>query len=368
MQFEKGFLEVLSRRFGTRQINANHVYNEYIKDKDHIHMNATMWTTLSGFVKYLGRTGKCKVEESEKGWLIEFIDRSPEKHRREQEKQRQRRKEQLEEMKHQQEMTKKAEEAAKVTGEIGPAQPTELKREAEGSGSAEIKVKLGAPAPPPAKKARKEATTNGSVKDSKIKNIFGNEDEDDEELPSAAGAGAGAGAGDANVPKPTSRWGSNSNGGSNMKAIVREETKSRKEEYVTKGAAKDEDTRKNKPWIRPGIVVKVLNKHVGEGKFYKKKGTIKKVEDSNKYVAQVKVKVDDRKVVLKVDQADLETVIPPLDEKVLVVRGKHAGKQGRLQRVHEDKYNADVELDEEEKVLHGIEYEDFSKLDPKYTE
>jgi len=29
-------------------------------------------------VKYLGRTGKCKVDETTKGWFITFIDREPE--------------------------------------------------------------------------------------------------------------------------------------------------------------------------------------------------------------------------------------------------------------------------------------------------
>jgi hypothetical protein len=37
--FEKTFLDLLSRRFGTRRVSANIVYNEYIADKEHIHMN-----------------------------------------------------------------------------------------------------------------------------------------------------------------------------------------------------------------------------------------------------------------------------------------------------------------------------------------
>jgi DNA/RNA-binding protein KIN17 len=41
-------------------------------------MNATGWTTLSGFVRYLGRTGKAIVEETPKGWYIQYINRDPE--------------------------------------------------------------------------------------------------------------------------------------------------------------------------------------------------------------------------------------------------------------------------------------------------
>ncbi|KAF1001795.1 hypothetical protein AG4045_028011 [Apium graveolens] len=35
-------------------------------------MNSTQWVTLTGFVKYLGKTGKCKVEETFKGLRKEY--------------------------------------------------------------------------------------------------------------------------------------------------------------------------------------------------------------------------------------------------------------------------------------------------------
>lgn len=41
-------------------------------------MNATQWTTLGDFIAYLGREGKCIVEETEKGWYIQWVDRTPE--------------------------------------------------------------------------------------------------------------------------------------------------------------------------------------------------------------------------------------------------------------------------------------------------
>ena len=42
-EFETGFLKLLSRRFNTTSVDANKVYNEYIQDKEHSHMNATKW-------------------------------------------------------------------------------------------------------------------------------------------------------------------------------------------------------------------------------------------------------------------------------------------------------------------------------------
>lgn len=40
-------------------------------------MNSTRWVTLTEFVKHLGRSGICKVDETEKGWFIAWIDSSP---------------------------------------------------------------------------------------------------------------------------------------------------------------------------------------------------------------------------------------------------------------------------------------------------
>lgn len=55
------------------RVAAKVVYNEFIADRNHIHMNSTRWLTLTEFVKHLGRQGKCKVEETEKGWFITLI-------------------------------------------------------------------------------------------------------------------------------------------------------------------------------------------------------------------------------------------------------------------------------------------------------
>lgn len=65
------------RRFGTKRVRANQVYQEYIADKSHLHMNSTRWVTLTEFVKHLGRTGVARVDETEKGWFIAWIDNSP---------------------------------------------------------------------------------------------------------------------------------------------------------------------------------------------------------------------------------------------------------------------------------------------------
>ncbi|KAK0202126.1 domain of Kin17 curved DNA-binding protein-domain-containing protein [Desarmillaria ectypa] len=76
-EFQSEFVALLSRRFGTKRVRANQVYQEYISDKYHVHMNSTRWVTLTEFVKHLGRTGVARVDETEKGWFIAWIDNSP---------------------------------------------------------------------------------------------------------------------------------------------------------------------------------------------------------------------------------------------------------------------------------------------------
>ncbi|TFK27596.1 hypothetical protein FA15DRAFT_701799 [Coprinopsis marcescibilis] len=76
-QFQSEFVSLLSRRFGTKRVLANRVYQEYIGEKSHLHMNATRWVTLTEFVKHLGRSGIARVDETEKGWFIAWVDNSP---------------------------------------------------------------------------------------------------------------------------------------------------------------------------------------------------------------------------------------------------------------------------------------------------
>lgn len=84
-QFHREYLNILKRRFGTKRVNANIVYQEYISDRHHVHMNATRWFSLTSYVKFLGRNGICHVEETEKGWFVTYIDRDPETLRRQEE-------------------------------------------------------------------------------------------------------------------------------------------------------------------------------------------------------------------------------------------------------------------------------------------
>lgn len=78
-QFLGDFLNLLRRRWGTKRVWNNAVYNEYIMDRDHVHMNSTRWLTLSEFTEWLGKEGHCEVDYQEgKGWFLAYVDKDPE--------------------------------------------------------------------------------------------------------------------------------------------------------------------------------------------------------------------------------------------------------------------------------------------------
>lgn len=81
-QFQRDFLQLLKTAHGEKKVHVNHFYQEYISNKEHVHMNATRWPSLTEFAKYLGREGICRVEDTEKGLHVSWIDNSPEALRR----------------------------------------------------------------------------------------------------------------------------------------------------------------------------------------------------------------------------------------------------------------------------------------------
>ncbi|KAL2816657.1 domain of Kin17 curved DNA-binding protein-domain-containing protein [Aspergillus granulosus] len=81
-QFISNFLTLLRTTHGEKKVHINQFYQQVIADKEHIHMNATKWKSLSQFAAHLGREGLCHVEETEKGLFVSYIDRSPDAMRR----------------------------------------------------------------------------------------------------------------------------------------------------------------------------------------------------------------------------------------------------------------------------------------------
>lgn len=76
-KFQEGFMQILRSRYQVRVL-ANRVYNEYIQDRHHVHMNSTKFRSLSAFVEHLRQTGVCLVEDEPEGPYVTYqADRDP---------------------------------------------------------------------------------------------------------------------------------------------------------------------------------------------------------------------------------------------------------------------------------------------------
>ncbi|KAK3956083.1 domain of Kin17 curved DNA-binding protein-domain-containing protein [Pseudoneurospora amorphoporcata] len=168
-QFLKDFVSQLKTSHGEKEIHINKFYQEVIARKDHVHLNATKWHSLTEFAKFLGREGVCRVEEKEgEGIFVAWIDDSPEAMER---REKVRRKEMMDkgdeerEMKVLREQIKRAKREAEARGhtfdeeEEARLKERELKRR-EGE---KIKLSFGRPATVAAKKEGERSGEETSV-------------------------------------------------------------------------------------------------------------------------------------------------------------------------------------------------------------
>ncbi|KAF5843109.1 splicing factor-like protein [Dunaliella salina] len=299
-EFEQAFLDHLKRAHPFSRVLAKNVYNEYINDRHHIHMNATRWLTLTEFVKYLGREGKCKVDETEKGWWITLIQRDP-----------------MEEIDEERRLKRTG--AEREENCIERARKVARREEVEAPAGTELRKDEGEPlklslapstagpsggaaaAGPSAQRASSgvTASTSGQAPRSRpaapASSIFG----DDE------GTDAAAAGGNKTLSK--------------LDAIMKQELD-----------AKAKSTRLDH-WLFPNIIVKVMSKELKEA---------------------------------GVDQAQLETVLPQPGGRVLVVNGLYRGCTATLQAIDTDKFQAQVRLLDGPSRGKDVwqEYEDVCKL------
>ncbi|KAK0635674.1 domain of Kin17 curved DNA-binding protein-domain-containing protein [Bombardia bombarda] len=84
-EFLHEFVSLLKTAHGEKQIHINKFYQEVIARRDHTHLNATKWHSLTEFAKYLGKNSICRVEEKDDGIFIAWINDSPEAMKRREE-------------------------------------------------------------------------------------------------------------------------------------------------------------------------------------------------------------------------------------------------------------------------------------------
>lgn len=317
-EFSQGYLNLLKRQFGSRRVPANRVYQEYISDRGHVHMNATVWLTLTGFVKWLGRTGQCIVDETEKGWYVTYIDRDPETIAAQERKAKKEKMDKDDEERLMEFIEKQVEKGKQETKEEGETEKAPLTRlETDTPLVIEMKVnhkpKL---LPLSGVKQEKIKYSSGTDSISEISQKSSKRSKDSEEM--------------------------------SRKKIKTEVFENESSVEVCKG------------WLREGLMVKVTSKKLGD-KYYRAKGIIQSVEEAN-LVGKVKLKVpsDVEGHVIKIDQEYLETVIPAIGKEVLILWGKHEGEKGLVKKVRIDDYCLDVELNDG-KIVKMLPYEQVCK-------
>ncbi|KAJ3612515.1 hypothetical protein NHX12_020790 [Muraenolepis orangiensis] len=323
-EFKRDFLELLRRRFGTKRVHNNIVYNEYISHREHVHMNSTQWETLTDFTKWVGKEGLAKVDETPKGWYIQYIDRDPETIRRQEELERKKK----QDLDDQERSAKFIEDQVRrgLDGREPEEAPlfTELKRENE---EEKIAFNMGA--------------SSSVAGPSKPSSLLG---------PSALKASAGA------IAKRKEPSSASESREKKKKSALDEimEMEERKRKKQQSASARTEF------WLQPNIVVKIVTKKLGE-KYHKKKAVIQEVRDQ--YTAVVKLVISGDK--LKLDQSHLETVIPAPGKRVLVLNGEYRAAEALLEGIDEKKFSATLTLDSgrwKGKRVEGVAYEDFSKM------
>ncbi|XP_070558528.1 DNA/RNA-binding protein KIN17-like [Ptychodera flava] len=334
-EFLDDFMELLRRRFGTRRVHCNVVYNEYIQHKEHIHMNSTQWETLTDFVKWLGREGKVKVDHTEKGWFITYIDKDPETIRKQEALAKKEKMEMDDEERIMKFIEKQIDKVKEAEGEKEEAVYTELQRDNDED---KVSFSLSIGSKGEASKSSREGdsssrpSTSSTSKASKPKI-----------LPTV------------NPLKPTVT--KKKEGTSSSKDRKR---KSALDEIMEEEESKKAKFQRTDYWLAEGIVVKVTTARLGD-RYHKKKAVIKEVHD--KYTAIVKMLDSGDK--LKLDQAHVETVIPAQGKLVLVLNGAYRNSKARLLSLDEKRFCVSIKLEtgpQKGRLVDGVQYEDISKL------
>ncbi|VDL74925.1 unnamed protein product [Nippostrongylus brasiliensis] len=365
-EFEGNFMQILKTCFGTKRVRANEVYQEYIKDKGHVHMNSTIWHTLTGFVLYLGKSGKCKIDQNEKGWYIQYIDQEEVLRKAEEAK---RMKAEKDDEERQQEMINAQVRRAleQQGGEVVEPRATELIRTDDNE---KISLNLNLEKKPTLEvilfpcfvylldlkrpvlsgvsvfdqlKTKKEEPVSDEERSSSRRRDRSHDREHRRDRK------------DRDVKKERrSRSRSRSRDrhrGRRAESPPLDEIREQQERFKEKKNRKDH-------WLHEGIVVKITTKKLGDN-YYKAKGVVKSLIDE--YTATVKL---DDGVIVKLDQSHVETVIPSVGREMKIVNGAYRGCIAKLESLNQDDFCLNLTISEG--PLRGrnvqVPYEDASKL------
>lgn len=345
-EFLKSFLYLLKTRFGTRRVAINSVYQEYIKDRDHTHLNATRWVTLTGLAKWMGRKGIADVEETEKGWFVTYIDRDHETL----EKQRSREKKQKLDKDYEERIAKVIEDQIE-RGKAAAAKSQEGTDEKDSPSTASQQQLMRSDKITFSLNPHKASTATTAV------------ERQSESAPQQAND-AKHWIESTRDKEQTQTSSSKSSSSSSLHRKRKCDTEKKSTPSALEQLRQEEEAKKAKGsrrdhWLIPGIVVKVVCDKLGD-KYYKKKAEVLQVID--KYEAIIRMQ--DSKDQLKLDQAHLQTVIPNVGRAVKVVNGPYVGCDAKLLIVNFDSYSCRIMIESGPytgRVVQDVQYDEICK-------
>lgn len=323
-RFEKGYLKLLSLRWRTKVVSANLVYNEFIKEKEHVHMNSTKWESLSSFARYLGQTGKVFVSESERGLMVRWID--PSVHELEAEQVAKSKLKQFYEERRRDELKRKVNLLRKVDAEgVSTSVHEGTSLEVNASLSPFILTSsFHSGNSRSVKKPKHSAFSDYRLTESPVR------------APSA--------------PTPERSY------SADLPALPGSQSDSSPPLAVKMDGIVHTD----EPWLMKGITVRNLNKDVGKGHFFKKKGVVRKIV--KRFGGKIEFDTGENVVL---DQKHLETVIPKPgkgsgNSRVMILKGPMKGIWGELIVLELHEFKGVIKLERGAGVVE-MEYDAFSK-------
>uniref|UniRef100_A0A6A7GAZ4 DNA/RNA-binding protein KIN17 n=1 Tax=Hirondellea gigas TaxID=1518452 RepID=A0A6A7GAZ4_9CRUS len=384
--FERGFMQIV--RVRGKRIKANTVYQAYISEPQHVHMNSTIWSTLSSFVQYLGKTGQCIVDKGEKHWYLKYIDRDPRTVARQAATVRKEKlalddeERNLKMIEHQILLANRAsdrpdEEDKEIVSDFNMAErsvdakigfsfrePTD-----ESNQTPVLDVNDGLDASDSAGSKRKLPTSSSS-RDSAVSLSLNSKrsktDIESRRPKSKKKYSSAESVLDSLMSEDRER--------AERKRFHEERQNSRKRDRFSssnesgpKKSKKADHIRKN--WIQDGLIVKIVNEKFMAGRFHNKKGTIIKVHDS--FVAEITL-LKTRETI-KIDQNYCETVIPSYGKPIQIVNGEYCGLRGTLESIDQESFSASVKLsnrkqsDDKNRIISDLEYVHICKFDPEFS-
>ncbi|EGG19084.1 kin17-like protein [Cavenderia fasciculata] len=351
-EFEEDFIKILSRRYPTTRVAANQVYNEFIKDRSHIHMNATRWPSLSEFVKYLGKESKCVVEETSKGWYITYINRDPTFVKQQMIAADKREKVEITDEERQRiDIEKRLQEMSKLLPPtINEYKPTEISTDQFKSISLSFQKD----------KETKKDNQNQNNQNNNNLNIFNSLTNNN------------------NISSNNNNGNNNNNNNVQKKSALEEIMEKqeqikklqqqklqqpKQEESSSSSSTSTSSTTISSGWLIKNLIVKIIDKELKE--YYKWKGVVEKVSDDG-YVGQIRL-LDDDRVSLNIDQEFLETVIPGQGQEVMIVDGRHRGRHCKLLDIDLDQFSGTLIDLETNQTFLNIPYEHFLLVNCLYN-